>query len=133
MKLELKEDELKYFHELTPAELIEILKAGAERMAEAWKIGAQSHRGKTGSMQANIGPGKYTVDIDSASVAVYPQGADPRGVSNAAKAYIINYGYGGRKTKKTGDKWVNKAEAAAEDSAHELMGAKYEEILRRTR
>ncbi len=27
-------------------------------------------------------------------------------MSNAKKAFVINYGYGGRKTKRTGDKFI---------------------------
>lgn len=84
-----------------------IVMAGAEALKKEDQaiIGAYRHV-KTGSMQKSVAPGKYHEDLNSAWVEVYPQGSDGRGVSNAKKAFVINYGYGGRRTKKTGDKFI---------------------------
>jgi len=57
-------------------------------------------------MKNAVGPGKYHEDLNSAWVEVYPQGNDRRGVSNAKKAYVINYGRGKKKGRKSGDKFI---------------------------
>ena len=84
-----------------------IVMAGAEACVEAMqeRIGAYRHI-VTGSMQRSVKPAKYHEDLGSGWVEVYPQGDDGRGISNAKKAFVINYGYGGRRTKKTGDKFI---------------------------
>jgi len=44
-------------------------------------------------MRDSVAPGKVHEDLGSTSIDVYPQGSDPRGVSNEMKLQIINYGY----------------------------------------
>ena len=84
-----------------------IVMAGAEVCAQDMQnaIG-NAHHVRTGSMMQNVRPGIYHDDPDSSYVEVYPQGNDSRGVDNAMKAFVINYGYGKRRTKKTGDKFM---------------------------
>lgn len=86
----------------------------------------------TGEMQAAFGPGIYHEDIDRCWQDVYPQGLDARGVSNAKKAYVINYGYGGRKTKKTGDKFITGKKKELEDVVTEAMTAEMNRIIEQT-
>ena len=88
-----------------------IVMAGAEVCAQDMQnaIG-NAHHVRTGSMMQNVRPGIYHDDQDSSYVEVYPQGNDSRGVDNAMKAFVINYGYGKRRTKKTGDKFITKNE-----------------------
>ena len=88
-----------------------IVMAGAEVCAQDMQnaIG-NAHHVRTGSMMQNVRPGIYHDDPDSSYVEVYPQGNDSRGVDNAMKAFVINYGYGKRRTKKTGDKFITKNE-----------------------
>lgn len=57
-------------------------------------------------MLDSVGTDNLKLDLGSASVEIYPRGNDRRGVRNAQKAYVINYGYRGKKTEKTGDKFV---------------------------
>ena len=86
-----------------------IVMAGAEQCVKDMQsaIGAYRHV-KTGSMKENVRPGIYHEDLNSGWVEVYPQGEDGRGVSNAKKAFVIDRGYGSRRTKKTGDKFITK-------------------------
>ena len=51
------------------------------------------HHIVSGQMKESVAPGKVYEDLDGTSIDVYPQGYDPRGVSNEMKAKIINYGF----------------------------------------
>ena len=55
-------------------------------------------------MKDAVAPGPVYEDIDGTSIEVWPQGDDPRGVSNEMKLKIIEYGYydsfSGRRHKK---------------------------------
>ena len=86
-----------------------IVMAGADQCSKDLQnvIGAYRHV-KTGSMKDNVRPGIYHEDLNGGWVEVYPQGEDGRGVSNAKKAFVIDRGYGARRTKKTGDKFITK-------------------------
>ena len=50
------------------------------------------------AMMNSVAAGKVYEDVDSTSIDVYPQGTDPRGVSNEMKLQVINYGYYNRDT-----------------------------------
>ena len=94
-----------------------IVMAGAEGCAKEMSAGIRQYRHvRTGSMAQNVRPGNYHEDPEASWCEVYPQGEDSRGVSNAKKAFVINYGYGKRRTEKTGDKFItgkkNKYEAS---------------------
>ena len=82
----------------------------------------------TGSMQESFAKGIYHETIDRCWQDVYPQGTDPRGVDNAKKAFIINYGRGNKRTKKTGDKFITGADKTMEDAVCEAMRAEAERI-----
>lgn len=101
-----------------------IVMAGAEACTKEMQnlIGAYHHV-KTGSMQQNVRPGQYHEDMNSGWVDVYPQGSDARGVSNAKKAFVINYGYGKRRTKKTGDKFITGNQKRMEQGVFTAMQA----------
>lgn len=85
-----------------------VMAAAEELTREMQKDIGTYHHVRTGSMQQSVRPGIYHEDLDMCWVEVYPQGEDGRGVSNAKKAFVINYGYGKRRTKKTGDKFITK-------------------------
>ena len=86
-----------------------IVMAGADTCTkDLQRVIGDYHHIKTGSMQQNVRPGIYHEDLNSGWVEVYPQGTDGRGVSNAKKAFVIDRGYGARRTKKTGDKFITK-------------------------
>ena len=52
-----------------------------------------NHHVVTGSMKNAVAQGDIHEDIDGCYVEIYPQGTDPRGVSNEMKNKIINTGY----------------------------------------
>ena len=86
-----------------------IVMAGADACTQdLQKVIGEYHHVRTGSMKANVRPGIYHEDLNSGWVDVYPQGTDGRGVSNAKKAFVIDRGYGARRTAKTGDKFITK-------------------------
>ena len=51
------------------------------------------HHVRHGYMKESVKPGPVREDIDGTSIEVWPQGEDPRGVSNAMKLNIIVKGY----------------------------------------
>ena len=101
-----------------------IVMAGAEACKKEMQamIGQYRHV-KTGAMQQSVAPAQYHEDLDSGWVEVYPQGNDSRGVSNAKKAFVINYGYGGRRTKKSGDKFITGNKKRMEQGVFTAMQA----------
>ena len=86
-----------------------LVMAGADQCTkDLQNVIGSYHHVKTGSMKQNVRPGVYHEDLNSGWVEVYPQGNDGRGVSNAKKAFVIDRGYGARRTKKTGDTFITK-------------------------
>ena len=109
----------------------EVVMAGAAACVEETKKNVQEYRHVvTGSMMEGVQAGKYNEDLGSGWVEVYPQGDDSRGVSNAKKAFVINYGYGKRKTAKTGDKFITGQTKTMENIVAKAMQAKSDEIIR---
>ena len=109
----------------------EVVMAGAAACVEETKKNVQEYRHVvTGSMMEGVQAGKYHEDLGSGWVEVYPKGDDSRGVSNAKKAFVINYGYGKRKTAKTGDKFITGQTKTMENIVAKAMQAKSDEIIR---
>ena len=107
-----------------------LVEAGAKAVIEGTKESIVSHHHiATGSMMENVKPGAYHETLDGGWMEVYPQGYDQRGVDNAKKAFVINYGYGGRRTAKTGDKFITGQKKRFEMSAIEAMQKTNEEII----
>ena len=102
----------------------QIVMAGAEACVEETRKEIDRYRHvMTGSMMANVAPGKYHEDLGSGWVEVYPQGDDSRGISNAKKAFVINYGRGGKRTQKTGDKFITGHKATMSEVVSKAMQA----------
>jgi len=109
----------------------EVVMAGAEACVEETRKNIQQYRHVvTGSMMEGVAPGKYHEDIGSGWVEVYPQGDDHRGISNAKKAFVINYGYGKRRTKRTGDKFITGEKKTMNEIVAKAMQAKSDEIIK---
>ena len=106
--------------------IVEAGSAAAVRVLQE-KTGEKGHI-VTGEMQAAFAPGRYHEDIGQCWQDVYPQGNDSRGIDNAKKAYVINYGYGKRKTKKTGDKFITGSKKTLEEAVGAAMRAEAERI-----
>lgn len=108
-----------------------LVEAGAEAVIAETEESIRSHHhiGKTGSMMSNVKAGMYHEELDGGWMEVYPQGNDPRGVSNAKKAFVINYGYGGRRTRKTGDKFITGNKRRVESAVAAAMQKENEKII----
>ena len=107
-----------------------IVMAGAEALTrEMQGVIGSAHHVRTGSMLQSVKPGKCHDDPEAAWVEVYPQGEDSRGVSNAKKAFVINYGYGKRRTKSTGDKFITGNKKRFEPAVSRAMQAENERVL----
>ena len=107
-----------------------IVMAGAQACVEETRKEIEEYRHVvSGSMKAGVAPGKYHEDLGSGWVEVYPQGEDGRGISNATKAFVINYGYGGRKTEKTGDKFITGNKKTMSDYVSAAMQAESDRII----
>lgn len=118
-----------------------IVEAGARRDEEEWRgniTGARHIR--TGSMLESVGSTGYREFLDGGEMIVYPQGEDRKGVRNATKAYVINYGRKGRmvSTKRgeryitdnfTGDKFITGKIQQTEERVFEAMQAESDRIL----
>lgn len=108
-----------------------VVMAGAEACIKEVQGRTERYRHVVNHDMINaVTTGKYHEDIDKAWVAVYPQGYDRRGVSNAQKAFVINYGYGGRKTKHTGDKFITGQKQTLTAAVEKAMQAESDRIVR---
>lgn len=115
----------------------QIVTAGAK--AETGVMSGQIEVAKhvvTGTMAGAVDLGRYKETLGGGEIDVYPQGEDSRGVSNAKKAFVINYGLGGNPTRrgkknKTGDKFITgkKHEREAEEAVTAAMEAEAEKAF----
>ena len=104
--------------------------AGADACVEQTKTAVQQYRHVvTGNRMNSVQPGKYHEDLGSGWVEVYPQGYDSRGISNAKKAFVINYGYGGRRTDRTGDKFITGNKTTMQDVVSRAMQAESDRLV----
>ena len=111
-----------------------IVEAGADaaekRMTEQTKASGHTPPGisrrSTGAMLASIGRNEYREYLHGGSVDVYPLETDSRGVRNATKAYVLNYGRG--KSLK-GDKFITGDEQKTEELVHQAMQAESDRLI----
>ena len=82
----------------------------------------------TGQMKESISAGPYHEDLNTAWQYVYPSGTGDHGQDLTVVAYVINYGYGGKRTAKTGDKFITGNRKQLEDAVHEAMAAEADRI-----
>lgn len=100
---------------------------------------AQSHHVRTGEMKQAVGMAEYRESFDGGQVNVYPQGTDRRGVRNAMKAFVINYGIGARpytvrsrkkrEANKTGDKFITGKFKDTTQKVQQAMAAEASAVL----
>ncbi len=108
-----------------------IVTAGGEA-AVAWEKQTTEEHGhhRTGQMAGSVGMTNYQEDLDGGSVEVYPLNTDSKGVRNALKAYVTNYGRGGVKNpKKMGDKFITGNMRQARQAAQAAMRAEFMKII----
>ena len=107
-----------------------ILNAGADVYIESWKGSIEAHgHVRSRSMLESVGKIMHEKKSEPNSIVIYSMGFDDHGVRNATKAYVINYGKGGKKTEHTGDKFVREAEKNAKDRADAAMQAALDDYL----
>jgi hypothetical protein len=121
-----------------------MLDAGAEAAVQDWKEGITAHKHvDTGDMLNSVGVAPET--RSGKKREIYPLGTDRKGVRNAEKAYVINYGRskGSSKRKKwkgwkgsmgkgansgiQGDRFVGKIQKNAETSTYKAMARVFDE------
>ena len=103
------------------------LLAGAEEVKRAWKESAESHEHRdTGDMIESIDYAREPSNIGGAlTIDIYPQGRDSRGIRNAEKAFILNYGT----SKLEGSGWVFDADAICEKTVVPAMEEAWDAFL----
>ena len=107
-----------------------LVEAGAKALVDSTKESVKTHHHiVTGNMEQSVKPGQYHETLDGGWMEVYPQGDDSRGVSNAKKAFVINYGYGGNKTAKTGDKFITGNKRKRQSAVAAAMEAENQKII----
>ena len=105
----------------------EMLLAGADEVKKAWKASAERHKHRdTGDMIESIGYPRQPKRVgDIRSIDVYPQGTDQKGIRNAEKAFILNYG---TKTRPASN-WVFDADARCAEPVAKAMEAVWDKKL----
>ena len=84
----------------------------------------------TGEMLKSISAGVVHEDLGRVWQYVYPgEGGQDR---DTVKAFVINYGRGGKRTAKTGDKFLTGKKQEMDDAVHAAMAAEADRILNET-
>ena len=102
-----------------------MLYAGADVLINAWKGSIQQkHHYRSHAMEDNVDKTSIHTAKDGLEISVYPMGTDSHRISNAQKAYILNYGRHAHKKGKEkieGDKFVTDAEKTAKPQIYAAM------------
>lgn len=96
-----------------------VLQAEAKVYVQAWQdaISGGSHV-RTGSMMETVEQtGVRSSGEGNVFTTIYPQGTDGKGVRNALKAYVTNYGRRNERHPHSADRFVEKAEKQADGPA----------------
>lgn len=102
-----------------------MLIAGSSALVDAQKRSCVSHKHvDTGDMLNSIKATKIRRRDSDRYVDVYPAGKDRKGVRNAEKAFITNYGTRSQQ----GTRWVQSANEGCADEVHEIMRSEMENI-----
>ena len=108
-----------------------IVEAGSKAAVMALQKRTQEKRHVvTGEMEKSISAGPLHEDLGSAWQYVYP--GDGGRDENTVKAFVINYGRGGRRTAKTGDKFITGNKKQLDEAVKAAMAAEADRILNET-
>ena len=121
-----------------------IVEAGAKVAVDEMRAAIANHHVSPGggSMRDSTGMAEYHETLEGGEVSVYPQGTDNRGVRNALKAFVINYGLGNnpttrsrgrREANKTGDKFITGQFNRTKPRVQEAMEAEAHRIFEEAR
>lgn len=106
-----------------------IVEAGARADANEWRKSIrQAGHIRTGDMLESVEPGNYIEFLGGGEQESYPSDFDRKGIRNATKAYVINYGRG-KRTARMGDKFITGKEKQFEDAVHDAMMAESDRII----
>lgn len=125
---------------LGPGTIRKIVEAGAAAAEKVMRESTASRRHiRNSDMLDSIGNNGYREFLNGGSTEVYPQGDDRKGVRNATKAYVINYGKGQRPNTRrpkthprlnlTGDKFITGNEQKTEEAVTEAMQAESDRLI----
>lgn len=118
-----------------------MLDAGAEAAVQEWKDGiVRSKHVDKGDMLESVGVAPETKT--GRKREIYPLGTDRKGVRNAEKAFVLNYGRGNGTSKRKkrresnvkalkGDRFADKIQKAAEESTYKAMARVFDEETRK--
>lgn len=106
----------------------EMVNASVEEIRKAWKESAERHgHVDTGAMIESIGLGPGPIRAgDLMYRDVYPQGKDAKGVRNAEKAFILNYG----KHNMPASYWVDEADERSAEPVQKTCQAIWDRFLK---
>lgn len=107
----------------------EMLLAGAEEVKLAWEISAGTHGHRdTGDMIKSIGFPRQPKDVGGMrSIDIYPRGKDRKGVRNAEKAFVLEYGT----SSIPATHWVTEADENAGPMVQDAMEKIWDGFLRK--
>lgn len=103
-----------------------IVTAGAQKAVDRMRQNTEkAGHVRSGDMLQSIAMTEYQDWMGGGKREVYPLGTDHRGVRNATKAYVLNYGRG----KRRGDKFITGNESADESEIRAAMRAESDRII----
>ena len=123
--------DMKRMGELSGETADKMLMAGAEEVKKAWRQSAKRvpHRVSGDLIESIDYARKPKTAGDIRTIDIYPQGKDRKGVRNAEKAFVLNYG---TKTR-TASHWVDDADKASGEPVMQAITAIWDEHLKGTK
>lgn len=105
----------------------EMVNAAVEVIKEEWRKSARKHGHiDTGAMIESIGIGPGPVRAGNIIYRdVYPRGTDGKGVRNATKAFVLNYG----RSNMPGSYWVDEADENSAEPVQEVCKEIWDRFL----
>jgi len=124
-------EDLKSLGETTGELADKMLLAGAEEVKQAWRRAAKLHNLiDTGDMFNSIGYSRKPKMVsDIKMIDIYPQGTDRKGIRNAEKAFILNYG-GSNQKKRPATHWIDTADDLSAEPVEKAMREVYENHMK---
>lgn len=102
-----------------------MLQKGAQVLAEAQRREIeQMDIVDKGELMRSVKPTKVKQKDECSYIDVYPQGTDSKGVRNAEKGFIAQYG----KSNEPARPWMTAANAKSADAVHDAMWQEWEQV-----
>ena len=117
---------------MTRGMIRDITMAGAGAAETRMKESTEKARHvRNSDMLNSIADNGYREFYQGGATDVYPHGDDRKGVRNATKAYVINYGRGGtrKRPSKMGDHFITGDEKGTEEAVRQAMQAESDRQL----